>query len=175
MSKAIAALLLLQILASVILISRFAPELKRNVLLTCLAVALSFVQARPEIQSLFGAIGPETGPYAAKGLPIFIVLYLLFGQFAQPSVAVAFAGSFLCLFVTDVSHAFFWSRIGPDSFWFHAQGIGGAGLADGLVIAPIAASAITYLVVILGKRGIVFRSMLGQRRYIMSVDIDRHG
>jgi hypothetical protein len=44
-----------------------------------------------------------------------------------------------------------------------------------LAIAPIAASAITYLVVILGKRGIVFRSMLGQRRYIMSVDIDRHG
>jgi hypothetical protein len=174
MSKAIAALLLIQLLASVMLISRFAPELKRNVLLACLAVALSFVQARPEIQSLFGTIGPETGPYSAKGLPIFIVLYLIFGQFSQPSVAVAFAGSFLCLLVTDVSHSFFWSQIGPESFWFHAQGIGGAGLVDGLVIAPIAASAITYLVVILGQRGVVFRSMLGQRRYMESVGIDRH-
>jgi hypothetical protein len=159
---------ILPFLASVVILYRNREDLNENWIVFGLAIALSFVQGRPEIQQLYATVGATHEGLFAHGAPFFIILYLIFGRFELPSVTLAWAGSYFCLMVTDLSFNYFQWRIGPYDLPLLLSGIGGAGWADGLVITPLGAAAITAFARSKLQQGHTFRSMLGRQRYLIT-------
>ena len=145
---------------------RYRNALRGNWLIFWLAFSLSVVQGRPEIQEVYAAHGRSVGGLFAHAAPFFAILYLFFGRFDLPSVPLAWAGTYICMMVTDLSFNYFQWRIGTYDLPLLASGIGGAGWLDGLVWLPMGAAAITLFVRWELRRGNVFWSMVGRRRYM---------
>jgi hypothetical protein len=159
-------IVLLPLLLSLVVMVRCRSALAGNWLLFYLAVALSFVQGRPEIQDLYAQIGRSEEYLFAHAVPFFVILYLIFGRFEMPSVWIAWAGTFLCLLVTDASFTYFQWRLGPYDIQTLLGAIGGAGWEDGLLITSLGAGTITAFAHWQIKRGHEFVSMIGRRRYL---------
>jgi hypothetical protein len=153
-------------LASCVLLVRYWGDLRGSRLVFAFAIALSVAQGRPEIQEVYTLHGTSASGLYAHGLPFFAVLYLIFGRYDLPSALLAWAGTYLCLMVTDLSFNYFNWRTGAYDWELLLFGIGGAGWYDGLVWQPLGATAITAFVRSRLERGYVFQSMIGRRRFL---------
>jgi hypothetical protein len=147
------------------LLIRYRCALHGNWLIFCLAFSLSVVQGRPEIQDIYAAHGRTAEGLFAHAIPFFPIAYLFFGRFDLPSVPVAWAGTYICLLITDLSFNYFQWRIGPYDLPLLLSGIGGGGWLDGLVWLPVGAAAITAFARYRLKRGYAFQSMVGRKSY----------
>ncbi len=151
---------------AVAILIRYRSEIRENWLIFLLAIAFSFVQGRPEIQGIYALHGRSFEGVFAHAAPFFIILYIFFGRFLLPSVPLAWAGTYICLMVTDISANYFQWRIGPYDLPVLLSGIGGAGWLDGLIWLPIGAAAITAFARYRLIRGHTFKSMVGRKIYM---------
>ena len=153
-------------LISIFVLIKQRHELHVNWLIFTLSAALSLVQGRPEIQAVYLEVGRAGPGLVAHALPLFVIIYLVFGRFDLPSVPLTWAGTYSCLMVTDLSFNYFQWRKGEYELAFLMSGIGGAGWMDGLVILPFAAAATTLYARWGIRRGHDFKLMIGRRSFL---------
>jgi len=152
------------LIAAVVLVSK-RNAVRDNGQVFLISIALSALQGRPEIQSVY-AIAGYGQELTAHGLPIFLVLYLVFGRFAAPSAFVAWSGTFISLMVTDLAFSYFLWASGSNELEYLLSGIGGGRWHDGLVVLPISAAAVIAFVRYRLAHGDSFGFMMGQRLHL---------
>lgn len=138
---------------------------RANKWLLILTTVVTLFIALPPVQSVFHwGDRPLGNTYL---LPVFPVAYVLFGQFDRPSLSFMFAGSFLTLLIGDLAamtKLAIVDGLGVDAYGF----IGGAGLMDGLLIMPIAGTALAAFVSHQLKSGKRIRLLFGRDAYLRS-------
>jgi hypothetical protein len=162
-------IVILPTILSLLVLYLHRSELIRNWSVVAVSLALSAIQGRPEVQALFSVWGRESEGLFAHAAPVFAILYLLFGRFRFPSIRVAWAGTCLCLLVTDASVSYFWWRTEGLDVLTLLHGVGGAGWADGLLWLPLGAAGISGFATYWLKRGHDLPEMLGRRWYLAEI------
>jgi hypothetical protein len=158
-------LVLAPTLLSVGIVYHARQALVGNWLLVGVAFALSFLQARPEVQDAYAIFGRTSDGAFAHGFPFFAALYWVFGRFELPSVSITWAGTYLLLLVTDIFFCYFQWRIGSLDLVTLLYGMGGAGWRDGLIGQPVLAVVGTMVLRHRLKHEKSVLGMIGQRRY----------
>lgn len=126
-----------------------------------LATLLTVASAYAGIRSLLGLPG---GPNDIYALPLFPAAYLIAGRYRVADAGVCFAGTFASLIATDlIVFSQRWAAAGSADAWATFVGIGAGRPVDGLVVGPVGAWVVAWLVGRMQRRGVqmrVFRSRL---------------
>lgn len=146
---------------AVIVALRHRPETLANLGIWLVATLFSVASAYTSIRPLLG-LAPD--PYGVYTLPLFPIAYLIAGRYRVASRSVCFSGTFASMLATDL--AVFGQRwaVGSADAWDTLVGIGAGRPVDGLVVAPLGAWVVAWLVGGMQRRGVEMRIFRSRRR-----------
>lgn len=128
------------------------------------SVGLTTVLVVPPVQSYLHLLGQH--PLNIYAMPVFVVVYLVWGQYELPSVRIAYAGTFSSLLLANFVGAWFLSqRTAPSDQPFFLF-VGGTGIFDGLVLIPTGAALVIAATKLLLRRGHRVSFLLGRKQFL---------
>jgi hypothetical protein len=136
---------------------------RRELRLWAVSVLLTTLLTIPPIQPYLHVLGQH--PANIYALPIFMIVYLVWGRYEAPSARIAFAGTFVSLLIADLAGAWHLSRPMPAAAQPFFLPVGGAGLMDGLLLIPIGATFIAVLIQQVLRRGHELSFLIGRKQY----------
>jgi hypothetical protein len=100
-------------------------------------------------------------------VPVFLIVYLVWGRFEVPSIPIAYAGTFLSLLIADFAGAWFAAATTSARPFFAF--VGGGGLWDGLFLIPIATGLVTAMTKKVLKNGHNLSFLIGRKMFMSAL------
>lgn len=138
---------------------RFRGEADANAGIWLLSSAVSLVSVYAGLREWVGLDG-DAGVYA---LPVFPVAYLVAGRYREANPVLCAAGTYLSLLLVIVLVSVLWLMVAPAEPGPALRSIGEGSPINALLVIPVAAGLITWIVARLQRGGVemrLFRSRL---------------